>query len=106
VTITLRFDEAVVELRVQDNGRGFDPAAVSVHSLGLGIMRDRAAKIGAELQIESRLGEGTAVFVRASKAASLTDLTNGGNIGRFYHSFNQAPYRMQQPRQLSPMTDR
>jgi signal transduction histidine kinase len=64
VTISLRFDEAGTELRVADNGRGFDPATVSVHSLGLGIMRDRAAKIGAELQIESEIGKGTAVWVR------------------------------------------
>ncbi len=64
VTITLRFDEAATELRVQDNGRGFDPSTVSAHSLGLGIMRDRAAKIGADLHIESQIGEGTAVCVR------------------------------------------
>jgi signal transduction histidine kinase len=64
VTISLRFVESGTELRIQDNGRGFDPSAVSVHSLGLGIMHDRAAKIGADLQIESRIGEGTAVCVR------------------------------------------
>jgi signal transduction histidine kinase len=64
VTISLRFDEAGTELRVADNGRGFDPATVSVHSLGLGIMRDRAGKIGAALHIESKIGEGTAVCIR------------------------------------------
>ena len=66
VIITLRFDEASTELRVQDDGRGFDPASVSVHSLGLGIMRDRAAKIGADLHIESKIGEGTAVCIRVA----------------------------------------
>jgi len=64
VTISLRFAETTTELRVQDDGRGFDPSAVSVHSLGLGIMRDRAAKIGADLHVESQIGEGTAVCVR------------------------------------------
>jgi signal transduction histidine kinase len=64
VTISLRFNESCTELCVQDNGRGFDPDAVSVHSLGLGIMRDRAGKIGAALHIESKIGEGTAVCVR------------------------------------------
>jgi signal transduction histidine kinase len=64
VTISLRFAATSTELRIQDDGRGFDPSAVSVHSLGLGIMRDRAAKIGAELHIESQIGEGTAVWVR------------------------------------------
>jgi signal transduction histidine kinase/PAS domain-containing protein len=67
VTISLRFDEAITQLRVADNGRGFDPAAVSVHSLGLGIMRDRATKIGAALHIESKIGEGTAVCVRVEE---------------------------------------
>jgi signal transduction histidine kinase len=64
--ICLRFTETAVELTIQDNGRGFDPTVVSVHSLGLGIMRDRAAKIEADLQIESHIGEGTIIHARAA----------------------------------------
>ena len=71
VTITLRFDEAGTALRVHDDGRGFDPAAVGVHSLGLSIMRDRAAKIGADLHIESKIGEGTAVCVQVDYSQPL-----------------------------------
>jgi signal transduction histidine kinase len=52
---------AGVELRVADNGRGFDPEQTAPNSLGLDIMRERAAEIGAELSIDSRPGEGTTV---------------------------------------------
>jgi signal transduction histidine kinase len=52
---------------VVDNGRGFDPTAVIIHSLGLGIMRERAAKINAGLQVESIVGEGTTISVRVCK---------------------------------------
>lgn len=46
----------LVELQIRDDGRGFDPADVSAVHLGLGIMRERADAIGAELQIESGIG--------------------------------------------------
>lgn len=64
VTITLQFAPTCVVLVVADNGRGFDPTAASVHSLGLGIMRERAAKINADLRIESIIGEGTSIRVQ------------------------------------------
>lgn len=63
VTITLTFQTGAVRLSVRDNGRGFNPADIRPHSLGLGIMRERAQKIGAVLTIESRIGEGTVVTV-------------------------------------------
>lgn len=64
VMINLRFLPDCVEMVVVDNGRGFDSTAVSVHSLGLGIMRERAAKINAGLQVESIIGEGTTIRVQ------------------------------------------
>jgi signal transduction histidine kinase len=59
VTSTGRCDPDLVELRITDDGRGFDPSAVAPGSLGLGIMRERAASIGATLRVESRPGAGT-----------------------------------------------
>jgi PAS domain S-box-containing protein len=50
-----------IELRVSDNGRGFDPARVSPDRLGLSIMKERAGNIGANLEITSRTGHGTHV---------------------------------------------
>ena len=49
---------------VADSGRGFDEMRVPPDSLGLGIMRERARHIGADLSLSSRIGGGTAVTVR------------------------------------------
>ena len=50
-----------VTLAVGDDGQGFDPGDLQPDQLGLGIMRERAETIGAELGIESRPGRGTRV---------------------------------------------
>jgi two-component system nitrate/nitrite sensor histidine kinase NarX len=50
--------------RVRDNGRGFDTAALDDRSgahVGLRIMKERAARIGGRLSIESRPGHGSAI---------------------------------------------
>jgi signal transduction histidine kinase len=52
-----------VSLRIRDNGRGFDPASVPPEHLGLGIMRERAAAVGARLTIRSEVGRGTEIVV-------------------------------------------
>ena len=51
----------MVELIIRDDGRGFDPDHTSPERLGLGIMRERAQTIGAELTIDSQPGQGTEV---------------------------------------------
>jgi two-component system nitrate/nitrite sensor histidine kinase NarX len=61
--IELRCGQDEVKLVVSDNGRGFDPGKVAPENLGLGIMRERAEAIGAELKIESRTDQGTCVTV-------------------------------------------
>ena len=61
-----------LQLVVQDDGAGFDPAAGSSGQLGLGIMRERAESIGADLRIESAPGRGTTVSVSWLTAAGLT----------------------------------
>jgi nitrate/nitrite-specific signal transduction histidine kinase len=50
-------------LEVRDNGCGFDPASVPADRLGLGIIRERADAIDAELKIETAPGSGTTVQV-------------------------------------------
>lgn len=62
-TVALRCRPDLVELRVRDNGRGFDPGGVLPDRLGLGIMRERAEAIKAALTIESRPGRGTEIAV-------------------------------------------
>ena len=52
-----------VELRVVDNGRGFDVENVPPGHLGLSIMRERAEAIGAELVLRAAPGHGTDLTV-------------------------------------------
>jgi PAS domain S-box-containing protein len=52
-----------LRLTVEDDGIGFDPAAVPRGHLGLVGMQQRAERIGAELEIGSRPGRGTRVRV-------------------------------------------
>ena len=60
-----------VLLVVEDNGQGFDMDAPDLpgHGFGLVGMRERAALVGAVLEIESSPGMGTAVFVRMTTEA-------------------------------------
>jgi ligand-binding sensor domain-containing protein/signal transduction histidine kinase len=53
----------VLELRVHDDGRGFDPTHDSSDGLGLKIIRERVESIGASLELESESGVGTTVVV-------------------------------------------
>jgi signal transduction histidine kinase len=50
-----------VELCVRDDGQGFDPSQRPPGHLGVGIMGDRAAAVGAGLAIASQPGQGTTV---------------------------------------------
>lgn len=56
---------AVAELRILDNGRGFDPDNVPAGHLGLSIMRERAEAAGAELEVCASPGHGTDLSLRA-----------------------------------------
>src|SRR6266545_4609494 len=56
-----RVDE--IELRISDDGQGFDPSCIALEHLGLGIMRERAEAIGATLHIEAQPGSGTQVVI-------------------------------------------
>lgn len=62
VWLNLQSDQA--DLRVRDNGRGFDLQRARPGHLGLGIMRERATPIGATLSIESNQGIGTEIHAR------------------------------------------
>ena len=58
------------ELRIEDNGLGFDPAQVGkLGHQGLANIRDRAGQIGATITIESQLGAGSQVIVRVPDPA-------------------------------------
>jgi len=62
-TVSLRCEPGQVDLHIRDDGIGFDPGGLAPNSLGLGIMRERAEAIGAELKADSRPGTGTLIEV-------------------------------------------
>jgi len=67
VNVVLQGGNTVLSLTVSDNGRGFDPAALSEHEgLGLLGMRERASLVGGELEVSSAPGGGTRVFFAVS----------------------------------------
>ena len=56
-----------VSLTVQDNGRGFDPLAIT-EGMGLDNLRQRMAVFGGELHISSALGQGTEIVIELTLA--------------------------------------
>ena len=64
-----------VRLEVRDEGRGFDPSAVSgeqgpVERMGLSSMRERVALLGGELEIRSKPGAGTSLVAEVPLPAT------------------------------------
>ncbi|MEA2447448.1 MAG: two-component system, NarL family, sensor kinase, partial [Actinomycetota bacterium] len=73
-SITVKIDDTdgMIRIVVQDRGVGFDPNAhVGDDHLGLGLMKERAHQLGADISLESAPGEGTrleAVFPGAIRS--------------------------------------
>jgi signal transduction histidine kinase len=65
-SISVRREDEQIELRVKDNGQGFDPGTTSA-GLGLNNIRERADAIGAALTITSSVDEGTELLLRWGK---------------------------------------
>jgi PAS domain S-box-containing protein len=63
VRIALERARSGVRLRIEDDGKGFDPETVPDSHLGIAGMRARAAKIGAQLECRSEPGRGTTIEV-------------------------------------------
>ncbi|HEU0055250.1 MAG TPA: GAF domain-containing sensor histidine kinase, partial [Longimicrobium sp.] len=71
VVVRLEQAEEGVRLSVADDGRGFDPEALAPgQSFGITGMRERAARAGGALEIESAPGRGTVVSVRVAHPPS------------------------------------
>jgi PAS domain S-box-containing protein len=62
VSVSLRIEGSNLVSEISDNGRGF--GSETSPGMGLRSMRERAALIGGELEIESEPGQGTSVQVR------------------------------------------
>ncbi len=63
--VSLAMDGDVLELRVEDDGRGFDPSRrPGPGHMGLANLRDRAAAAGGRLDLETGPGSGTRMIFR------------------------------------------
>lgn len=63
--IEIYFNSAAgqVDLTIQDDGVGFNPADIGPDQLGLSIMQDRVHSIGGTVEIISKKGEGTLIKI-------------------------------------------
>jgi signal transduction histidine kinase len=61
--LTEKSERGIVELCINDDGQGFDPSSIPPDCFGLGIIRERAQAVGASLEIQSQLDQGTTVKV-------------------------------------------
>ena len=64
VDIQLQYGTGAVELRIRDDGRGFNPKQTVPGHYGLSMMRERATAMGASLSITSQPGHGTEIIIR------------------------------------------
>jgi signal transduction histidine kinase/ligand-binding sensor domain-containing protein len=73
IRVRLCYDKTAVRLVVSDDGRGFDPGAVvaaQAGHFGLVGLRERATRLGATLNLDSRPGRGTTVEVTVPLSAA------------------------------------
>ena len=63
VSLTLNCLPGQAALTIQDNGVGFDFQSAMSEGLGLGIMQERVHSVGASLEINSRVREGTQLHI-------------------------------------------
>jgi signal transduction histidine kinase len=69
IAITLSFEGDEVALSVKDDGKGFDAAKTPAGHYGLLNMRERAAKIGAGVIVDSAPGKGTQIVLHLPRHA-------------------------------------
>ena len=80
VRVEIRQRDGGVRLRVEDDGKGFDPATVPNGHLGLAGMRARTERVGGTFACESQPGTGTSIEVAIGPAA-LADLRAAASAG-------------------------
>lgn len=69
VELNYNYEPKQFTLSINDNGKGFDPAALVATQKGIGLksMENRAALIGAAFSINSAIGHGTSITITLPK---------------------------------------
>lgn len=70
VVIEFEDGEEMLRVRIEDNGRGFDPGQVAGERFGLRIMRERALSVGGRLHVETQPGDGTRITAEVPRYRS------------------------------------
>jgi len=70
VRITLHYGPSAIEIKIADDGIGFDQNRARKGGMGMRTMRERADLLGGVLKIESSPGAGASVTVRVEKQES------------------------------------
>ncbi|PWH16783.1 MAG: hypothetical protein DDG59_08835 [Anaerolineae bacterium] len=65
VRLSLRKEAGLLQLQINDDGKGFDPNHLSEEQLGIRGMFERAELIGAKLEIHSEPNQGTLIDLQA-----------------------------------------
>jgi signal transduction histidine kinase len=93
ITIRLEAPREAVALSVEDDGIGFDPAAIDPRThFGLGLVSKRLRRLGGGLQILSSPGEGTRI--RATLPARRG---RGMKLGPFARLKSESPWQTSRP---------
>ena len=83
VEVTIRYDEQQMRARVRDDGKGIVPETLEAKGRaghwGLQGMRERASKIGAQLELWSRLETGTEMELKIPAATAYQSRHAWGN---------------------------
>jgi signal transduction histidine kinase/ligand-binding sensor domain-containing protein len=73
IEVEIRYDDAQLQIRVRDDGKGIDPAVIEGHRaghFGLPGMRERAEVVGGHLNVWSQTGLGTEIELTIPAAAA------------------------------------
>ena len=70
IRVRVAAEDGGLSLAVDDDGGGFDPEVIAAGHVGLEVMRERAATIGAQLRVESSPHGGTRIVVTVPAQAA------------------------------------
>ncbi len=62
--VQLSLQDNILSITVEDNGQGMPPATTKSEGIGLSNIKDRVKAMNGDMEIDSRINEGTSVYIR------------------------------------------